>query len=223
MNQVDIGYPHSNVQRVLEKGFRTIRNRMVAAGLDKAYYDGARENGYGGFRYDGRWAQIVPGLVDRYGLTSDSFVLDVGCKKGFFLHDLKEALPGICVKGVENHPYPLEHAMDSVKDDVLLAPYEELPFEDGTFDFVLAYAAVYMLNLRGVMQALREIQRVGKGKSFVTLGAYQSREECELLQDWTLLGTTILHVDEWMEVFQETGYTGDYAFTTASSLNLVRG
>jgi SAM-dependent methyltransferase len=223
MKEVDIGYPHSNVQRVLGKGFRTIRNRMVAAGLDEAYYDGARENGYGGFRYDGRWAQIVPGLVDRYGLASESSVLDVGCKKGFFLHDLKEALPGICVKGVENHSYPLEHAMDSAKDAVILAPYEELPFEDGTFDFVMAYAAIYMLNLRGVMQALREIQRVGRGKSFVTLGAYQSREEYELLQDWTLLGTTILHVDEWMEVFQETGYTGDYAFTTASSLNLVRG
>ena len=221
--EVDIGYPHSNVQRVLKKGFRTIRHRMVAAGLDEAYYDGTRENGYGGFRYDGRWAQIVPGLIQRYGLTSDSSVLDVGCKKGFFLHDLKEALPGIDVKGVENHPYPLARAMASVKDDVLLAPYEELPFEDGTFDFVMAYAAIYMLNLRDVMQALREIQRVGKGKSFVTLGAYRIVEERDLFMDWTLLGTTVLHVDEWMEVFQETGYTGDYAFTTASSLNLVRG
>ena len=223
MEEVDIGYPHSNVQRVLEKGFRTIRNRMVAAGLDEAYYDGARENGYGGFRYDGRWARIIPGLVDRYGLTSDSSVLEVGCKKGFFLHDLKEALPGIRVRGVENHPYPLEHAMDSVRDDVFLAPYEALPFEDGTFDFVMAYAAIYMLNLRDVMQTLGEIQRVGKGKSFVTLGAYESPEQRDLLLDWTLIGTTILHVDEWMDVFEETGYTGDYAFTTASSLNLVRG
>lgn len=223
MREVDIGYPHSNVQRVLKRGFRTIRNRMIAAGLDEAYYDGERENGYGGFRYDGRWAQIVPGLIERYELTSDSAVLDVGCKKGFFLHDLKEALPGIRVKGVENHPYPLEHAMDSVKDDLVLSPYEELPFEDGEFDFVMAYAAIYMLNLRGVMQALREIQRVGKGRSFVTLGAYERKEERELLEDWTLLGTTILHVDEWMEVFEETGYTGDYAFTTASSLDLVRG
>jgi ubiquinone/menaquinone biosynthesis C-methylase UbiE len=104
-----------------------------------------------------------------------------------------------------------------------LAPYEELPFDDGEFDFVMAYAAIYMLNLSGVMRALREIQRVGKGQSFVTLGAYRTAEERELLEEWTLLGTTILHVGEWMEVFRETGYTGDFAFTTASSLNLVRG
>ncbi|HSV98604.1 MAG TPA: class I SAM-dependent methyltransferase [Sedimentisphaerales bacterium] len=223
MEEFDIGYPHSSTPRVLKKGFRTIRNRMAAAGLDREYYDGRRENGYGGFRYDGRWAQIVPRLAARYGLTSNSAVLDVGCKKGFFLHDLKLALPGVLVKGVENHPYPIEHAMDSVKDDLVLARYEELPFEDGRFDFVMAYASIYMLNLAGVMQALREVQRVGKGRSFVTLGAYKTREGRELLEDWTLLGTTILHVDEWLEVFHETGYTGDYAFTTAESLNLVRG
>ena len=223
MEEFDLGYPHSSTPRVLKKGFRTIRNRMAAAGLDAEYYDGRRENGYGGFRYDGRWAQIVPRLVARYGLTSASSVLDIGCKKGFFLHDLKLALPGICVKGVENHPYPIEHAMESVKGDLVLAPYEKLPFADGQFDFVMAYAAIYMLNLGGVMQALREIQRVGKGLSFVTLGAYNTREGRELLEDWTLLGTTILHVSEWQEVFRETGYTGAYAFTTAESLNLVRG
>ena len=223
MEEFDIGYPHSNTRRILKKGFRTIRNRMAAAGLDREYYDGRRENGYGGFRYDGRWAQIIPRLVEHYGVTSNSAVLDVGCKKGFFLHDLKLALSGIRVRGVENHPYPIENAMESVKDDLVLAPYEELPFVDGEFDFVMAYAAIYMLNLRGVMQALREIQRVGRGRSLVTLGAYRTREGRELLEDWTLLGTTILHVDEWLEVFRETGYTGDYAFTTAESLNLVRG
>lgn len=223
MQEFDIGYPHSNVRRVLTKGFRTIRHRMAAAGLDGEYYDGRRENGYGGFRYDGRWMQIVPRLAARYGLTSNSAVLDVGCKKGFFLHDLKQALPGIRVQGIENHPYPLECAMESVKADLLLASYEELPFGDGEFDFVMAYASIYMLNLRGVMQALREIQRVGRGQSFVTFGAYRTREGRELLEEWTLLGTTILHVDEWQEVFRETGYTGDYAFTTAESLNLVRG
>ena len=221
--EFDIGYPHGGAPRVLKKGFRTIRHRMVAAGMDEAYYDGDRENGYGGFRYDGRWVQIVPRLVEHYKLTSDSAVLDVGCKKGFFLHDLKQGVPGIRVKGVENHAYPLEHAMESVRDDLILAPYESLPFGNGQFDFVMAYAAIYMLNLRGVMQALREIQRVGKGQGFVTLGAYRTREERDLLEEWTLLGTTVLHVDEWMEVFQETGYTGDFAFTTASSLNLVRG
>ena len=107
-------------------------------------------------------------------------------------------------------------------DVVLENPYK-LPFEDNSFDFVIAFASIYMLNFSGVLSALREIQRVCKGTSYVTLGAYQTKEKKELFLEWTLLGTTILHKDEWLEVFQETGYTGDYFFTSAKSLHLVRG
>ncbi len=223
MEEFDIGYPHSTVKRVIKEGSRTIKNRMIAFRLDKEYYDGARENGYGGFYYDGRWAGLVPTIIKRYGLAPDSAVLDVGCKKGFFLHDLKAALPGIKVQGIENHSYPIYEAMESVKNNMILAPYEKLPFSDGEFDFVMAFASIYMLNLRGVMEALREIQRVGKGKSYVTVGAYRTKEERDLFFNWTLIGTTVLHVDEWKELFKETGYTGDYYFTTASSLGLVGG
>ncbi len=221
MPEYDIGYPHASTPRVVPEGFRTITNRMIAWRLDHEYYDGDRVNGYGGFRYDGRWRQIIPTIIERYHLTVRSAVLDLGCKKGFFLHDLKAMLPGIRVKGVENHPYPLEQAMASVKDDLVLAPYQKLPFSDHEFDFVMAFASVYMLNLRDVMDCLREIERVGKGKSYITLGAYRTEEERRLFLDWTLLGTTVLHVEEWREVFRETGYSGDYFFTTASSLHLV--
>lgn len=223
MQEFDINYPHSNEKRIVRPNSRTIRNRMTAFRLDRQYYDGDRANGYGGFQYDGRWAKIMPAVIKRYGLTADSTVLDVGCKKGFFLHDLKMALPGISVQGVENHSYPLGQAMDSVKEFLTLSPYEKLPFADETFDFVMAFASVYMLNLGDVINALGEIQRVGKGKSYVTVGAYHTKEDRDLFLEWTLLGTTVLHVDEWIEVFQETGYTGDYYFTTASSLGLVRG
>jgi hypothetical protein len=223
MKEFNIGYPHSQTPRVLLEGARTIQNKIAAWGLDQEYYDGARDSGYGGFRYDGRWAKIVPNIIKEYGLNAQSAVLDIGSKKGFFMHDLKEALPRIKLKGVENHPYPIEQAMESVKDDMILCPYEKLPFKDNEFDFVLAFAAIYMLNFGDVLSALREIQRVGKGKSYVTLGAYRTKEEKELFLEWTLLGTTVLHEDEWLEVFKETGYTGDYFFTSARSLNLVRG
>ena len=117
----------------------------------------------------------------------------------------------------------MHNAMESIKDDIILCPYEKLPFKDNEFDFVMGFASVYMLSLGGVLNALREILRVGKGKSYITLGAYRTKEEKELFLEWTLIGTTVLHVDEWLEVFKETGYTGDYFFSSAESLNLVRG
>lgn len=222
MQEFDIGYPHGMVQRIVPEGFRSIRNRITAFELGKEYYDGARENGYGGYKYDGRWKKIVPTIVQRYNLTSSSRVLDIGCKKGFFLHDLKNELPGITVRGVENHVYPLETCMETVRADVLLAPYQTLPFLDKSFDFIMSFAAIYMLNLGDVMTALKEIMRVGNGKSYITVGAYRNNEERELFYDWTVLGSTVLHVDEWIEVFKHCGYTGDYYFTTASALHLKR-
>tara|TARA_Y100000588_G_scaffold388554_1_gene489007 strand:- start:205 stop:879 length:675 start_codon:yes stop_codon:yes gene_type:complete len=222
MKEFDIGYPHSGARRIVEPGFRTAKNKIVAWKLGKEYYDGDRMNGYGGFRYDGRWAKVIPNIVSEYGINEGSAVLDVGCKKGFFMYDLKQLFPGIKVRGVENHPYPIESAMEAVKGDIVLSPYEKLPYEDGEFDFVLAFASIYMQNFGGVVDALREIQRVGKGKSYVTLGAYHTLKDKELFQEWTLLGTTVLHIDEWLEVFQEVGYTGDYFFTTAESLHLER-
>jgi SAM-dependent methyltransferase len=222
MKEYDIGYPHSKAKRIVGADQRTIKNRIMAWHLDRDYYDGARDNGYGGFSYDGRWSKIIPGILKEYGLDNDSSILDLGCKKGFFMHDLKHALPGGKVRGVENHPYPIESAMESVKNDMLLCPYEKLPFKDNEFDFVMAFASVYMLHLGGALNALREIQRVGKGRSYVTLGAYRTKEEKDLFLDWTLIGTTVLHEDEWLEVFKEAGYTGDYFFSSARSLYLAR-
>ncbi|MBF0588475.1 MAG: class I SAM-dependent methyltransferase [Magnetococcales bacterium] len=222
MEEYDIGYPHSKQKRILPHNFRTIHNRMAAFKLDATYYDGQRENGYGGFQYDGRWQEIIPSIAKRYGLTADSRVLEVGCKKGFFLHDMQACIPGITVAGVENHPYPLKQAMPSVKPFMQQADYEKLPYPDNHFDFVLGFASIYMLHLGGVVQALREIQRVCRGGSYVTLGAYHSQEGKELFLDWTLIGTTVLHVDEWQAVFKEADYQGDYFFTTAESLYLHR-
>jgi len=223
MREFDIGYPHSKSKRVIKEDSRSIKNKIIAWNLGEEYYDGRRENGYGGFYYDGRWATIMPSIIKEYGLNQSSSVLDVGCKKGFFLHDLKQALPEIKIKGVENHKYPIEQAMESVKQEIVLYPYDKLPFKDNSFDFVMAFASIYMLNFKGVLNSLREIQRVGKGKSYITLSAYRTKEEKELFLEWTLLGTTVLHEDEWLEVFKETGYSGDYFFSSAKSLHLVRG
>ena len=36
---------------------RSVKNKLAAWKLDKEYYDGDRNNGYGGFKYDGRWTR----------------------------------------------------------------------------------------------------------------------------------------------------------------------
>ncbi len=112
--------------------------------------------------------------------------------------------------------------MESVKKCIQKASFIELPFNNGEFDFVIAIGPVYTLNLGDAIKCLKEIQRVSKGKSFITLGSYTNKEQFHLFRDWTLLGTTILHEQEWIEVMKHAGYSGDYKFTGAKSLNLKK-
>lgn len=215
------GYPESKEPRVVGPNLRTIHHRIMASVRGKEFYDGDRDFGYGGLKYDGRWLSIAKNMCQEYGLTSQSAVLHIGCDKGFLLHDFLQVHPQIFVRGTEISDYAIENSMPSVRPFIMKAPFISLPFPDRYFDFVVAIGPVYSLNLADAIQCLREIQRIGKGKSFITLGAYTTEEDFRLFRYWTLLGCTILPKQDWIEVLKYVGYTGDYKFNTAESLKLV--
>ena len=112
---------------------RTIINKLLANDMGKEFYDGKRVNGYAGFKYDGRWEVFLKKIIKKYKLNNKSKVLDIGAKKGFFMHDLIKLLPGIKVYGVEDHYYPISKAMNSVKRKIQLKSVSFLfhPIEQG--------------------------------------------------------------------------------------------
>ncbi|OGH56579.1 MAG: hypothetical protein A3G34_09235 [Candidatus Lindowbacteria bacterium RIFCSPLOWO2_12_FULL_62_27] len=214
-------YPQPGKPRYVGPHLRGIRNRIAASYRDREYYDGDRNNGYGGYRYDGRWKAVVDTMTREYGLNENSAVLQIGCEKGFLLHDFKERFPGMKLRGYEVSPYAIENSMPSVRPLITQGRFEKLPFQDHEFDLVIAVGVVYTMTLADALSCLREIGRVGKGKSFITLGSYRDEQGFKLFKMWSVLGATILHVDEWQEVLKEAGYTGDYFFMTSDVLNLV--
>jgi len=215
------GYPEPKVPRYVHPKLRTIHNRIVASYRGKEFYDGDRNSGYGGLKNDGRWAPIARSMSQEYALDDRSSVLQIGCDKGFLLHELLQLFPAMILRGTEISDYAIEGNLSSTKNLVQKAPFYELPFANGKFDFVIAIGAVYSLNLADAIKCLKEIQRVGRGRSFITLGAYDTEEDLRLFRYWTLLGCTILSKIEWIEVLKHVGYTGDYKFNTAQSLNLI--
>ena len=66
----------------------------MAVKFDYDYWDGSRETGYGGYKYDGRWRKVADAMVAAYGIKPGMRVLDVGSGKGFLLHDFRESVPG---------------------------------------------------------------------------------------------------------------------------------
>ena len=215
-------YPSPKNSRKVGKSLRKIEHRIAASYRDKELYDGDRNHGYGGFNYDGRWKQIVKFMCEEYELNNNSCFLQLACEKGFLLNDLKEYRPGMEIHGVELSNYAVNNSMQSVKKFIKNSSYLNLNFEDNQFDFVLAIGVVYAFNLTECIKSLKEIQRVSKGNSFITLASYENEDDYWLFKNWTLLGNLILKKDEWIEILKHTGYSGDYKFTNAKSLNLIK-
>ena len=195
-------------QRGAEK---TTEDRELARMFEKDFFDGDRRNGYGGFSYNSRfWQPVVPDFQKQYNLTKDSKVLDVGCAKGFMINDFSEMIPGIEVQGIDISKYAIENCMPSVKDFVQVADARELPFEDNSFDLVISVTTVHNFDREECIQALQEIDRVSKKNAFITVDAYRNDLEKEAMHAWNLTAKTILHVDEWLQLFEDAGYSSDY-------------
>ena len=90
MAHFDTGYFNSSSGRSVLAKKRKIENKIISWSLGKEYYDGKRINGYGGYKYDGRWKTLLPKIIKKYKLNNKSKVLDLGCKKGFFFDGFKE-------------------------------------------------------------------------------------------------------------------------------------
>lgn len=215
MREFDAFEDYPTTKRVSD---RTIRNRISASYRDKEFYDGDRSNGYGGMKDDGRWGPIADRLIKVYDLTPDSMVLQVGCHKGFLLNELLKR--GINVRGTEVSNYAIRHSPWQVRDFIRWAPFTSLPFNSCEFDLVLCVSPIYTLNLPDAIQCLKEIERVKRKHSFITLGAWETPEDYWKLRGWMVLGTTLLSKAEWIEVLNHAGYTGDYRFDTADYLGL---
>jgi len=206
-----VNYPRTK-RDVNERGEeKTPEDRAIARKFGKEFFDGDRRHGYGGFSYNPRfWQPVVPTFKEHFGLTGSSSLLDVGCAKGFMLHDLAEMIPGITVKGVDISEYAIENAIEDMKPHVRVADARELPFDDNSFDVVICITTVHNFDREGCAKALQEIERVSRGKSFITVDAYRSEEERIRMEQWNLTALTVMHVDEWRAFFDEVGYSGDY-------------
>ena len=45
-------------------------DRIKTWKLDYNYFDGSREQGYGGYKYDGRWKPLAKAMIKHYNLNS---------------------------------------------------------------------------------------------------------------------------------------------------------
>lgn len=193
--------------RMQEKTTEIIR---IAKQFGREFFDGDRKCGYGGYNYDGRWKAVAMKMKDYYQLHEDCAVLDIGCAKGFLLNDFKELMPNCRVAGIDISEYAIENALPSVKQYLEVGSAERLPFPDKSFDLVISINSIHNLPLESLKASLKEIERVSRRYSYVTVDAWRNDLERENLYKWVLTAETMMHVDDWRSLFADTGYSGDY-------------
>jgi ubiquinone/menaquinone biosynthesis C-methylase UbiE len=208
-----VNYPKAkrNVKaRGLEK---TEKDREIARKFGKEFFDGDRSHGYGGFSYNPKfWSPVVPTLKKYFSLSSNTSLLDVGCAKGFMLNDIAKAIEGISLKGIDISEYAIANSIEGMRQNLVVANAKDLPFDNNSFDVVISINTVHNLEKDELAQALQEIERVSKDKSFITVDAYNSEAEKQRMYAWNLTAKTIMSVDEWVSFFNDVGYTGDYSW-----------
>jgi SAM-dependent methyltransferase len=185
----------------------------VAKEFGEMYFDGPREYGYGGYRYDGRWIPVAADVVSHFGLRPGMKVLDIGCAKGFLVKDLLDR--GLDAFGLDVSRYALLHCPPDIAGRLHLGSADLLPFPSGSFDAVLSINTIHNLDRDGCLRALREMTRVARDpkKCFVQVDAYRSQAEKNVFESWCLTALTYMRPVEWIALFKEAGYQGDYYWT----------
>ena len=186
---------------------------MKAKEYEYDYWDGDRRFGYGGYRFiEGRWKPVAQALIDIYGLTNESSVLDVGCGKAFLLYEMKKILPGLKVAGFDISKHGLAEAKEEVRPYLFnYRAQDPYPFGDKSFDLVISLGCFHNLRVFELQTALREVERVGKNK-YVMLEGYRNELELFNLECWALTAESLFHTSEWIWLYEHFGYTGDYEF-----------
>lgn len=209
------GYPEPKEPRIVSPRLRTIHNRIAASYRGPEFYDGDRANGYGGMRDDGRWGPIADRIIAEYRPET---VLQVNAHKGYLVREFHKR--GVDATGQEVSRYAADNAVVPLD----ISTFTKLPYSSDSFDLVIAASAPYAGNLADAIKCLREIQRVTRRHAWVVLAAYEDESDIDglmMLRYWFLTGTLILTKAEWRIVMEHAGYTGDYRYDTAKSLNLV--
>src|SRR5947207_10477595 len=175
-----------NLLAKLPKPKRSVQTRRTAKTPEiieisrqfgELHFDGPREYGYGGYRYDGRWMPVAEDVVKHFGLKAGDRVLDVGCAKGFLVKDLMKVCPGLEAFGLDISRYALMTCEPEAVGRLHLGNAVELPFPDRSFAAVISLNTVHNLDRADCIRALKELQRVSGGRGFLQVDPYRTPEQ----------------------------------------------
>lgn len=142
------------------------------------------------------WNDVITFVYNNYSdnIKRENFkILEVGCGSGNNLWFA--AREGFNVTGLDISEIAIEYARNRFKSEGLngnfiVGGFEEMPFEDETFDLVIDRAALTYLNLSEAKNALVEIKRVLKVNGKMFFNPFSDRHSSSVSGRYTEDGIT---------------------------------
>ena len=182
----------------------------VARRFGRDYWDGERRYGYGGYKYDGRWAFVARQLIEEYSLKPGARILTSVCGRGHLLYEFAKLIPRCDVTGSTYQTRCLREGKRSALTDPSDAR-EPFPFTNGSFDLAISVNSLHNLPPEDIVRALSEMERAANSK-YLVVESFRSPEELFNLQCWALTCETFLRPESWYWLFSNAGYSGEYEF-----------
>lgn len=201
------------LSRVNDSEYPKDKAAEIAKKFGEEYWDGDRRICYGGYSYiPGRWEKVANAINDHYSIKHQGKVLDIGCGKGYFLFDLKKIRPDIEVFGIDISEYAIKNSKEEIRDRLVTGSATKLPWEDNTFDLIVSMTTLHNLYNYELDAALKEINRVGKKNKYICVESYRTETEKMNLLYWQLTCEAFNRPEEWIHIFNQNRYDGDYSF-----------
>lgn len=187
-------------------------DRAEMLNYGEAYFDGNVPWGYQGYQYDGRFEGVVQRMIEHYGLTTKSRILEVGCAKAYILYEFyKKGFRNL--QGMDISDYAIANVPEELKGQCHVGSAHDLSrYEDDSFDLIISKDVLHNLPPELADEAIREMARVGTGNGVVQLGAYENENQKKCLEAWIITIKTVRSSAEWRRAFAQNGYQGDYYF-----------
>ncbi len=198
------------LERMMNK---KIYSMKIAKKYGKDYWDGNRSYGYGGYKFiKGYWTNMANKLIKDYKLSQNSKILDIGCGKGYLLYEIKKIIPSIKIVGIDISKYAIKNSKKEIKKYLFVKKAQvKLKYKKDYFDLVISMGCLHNLFLYDLKKAITTINYIAK-KSYIMVESYRSNKELFNLQCWALTCNSFFSKKEWLSIFKENNYIGDYEF-----------
>ena len=117
----------------------------------------------------------------------------------------------LAIYGVDISEYAVSNAHKKIKNKLVIANANNLPFKNKFFDLTISINSLHnILNLKELKKSFNEIKRVSKKNMFISVGTYENHREKKILDEWAVLATTYMSKKNWLKFFKKVRYNGDY-------------